>query len=184
MSINCFDSVLPKNDWFVRFFEKKNIFWNDHGLGPNQVKTFKRFLKDAGLTSKNEFSPLADLINRLGWDGDVAWGILLINLAGDNPQIRWYVENLEIGRRYPRDLVISMLLAKNNSNNVVRFVYNAYEKLTELPLGTVINFGYVTNEGDLVRRNVQSLIRAWYYTVYSNSPRSVMIIRNLPLPRY
>lgn len=151
MSINCFDSVLPKKDWFVRFFENKNDFWIAHGLGPNQVKTFKRFLKDAGLTEKNNFSQLAELINRIGWDGEAAWGILLINLVADNPQLRWYVTSFEIGRSYPRDTVISMLLESNNSKNVVKFVYNAFEKLTELPLGTVLNFGYVTDEGDLVR---------------------------------
>ena len=44
-----------------------------------------------------------------------------------------------------------MLLESNNSKNVVKFVYNAFEKLTELPLGTVLHFGYVTDDGDLVR---------------------------------
>lgn len=151
MSINCFDSVLPKNDWFVRFFESKNDFWSAHGLGPNQVKTFKRFLKDAGLTEKNNFSPLAELINRLGWDGETAWGILLINLVANNPQLRWYVTKLEIGRSYPRDTVISMLLESNNSKNVVKFVYSAFGKLVELPLGTALHFGYVTDDGELVR---------------------------------
>lgn len=151
MSINCFDSVLPKNDWFVRFFESKNDFWSAHGLGPNQVKTFKRFLKDAGLTEKNNFTLLAELINRLGWDGETAWGILLINLVSNNPQLRWYVTKLEIGRSYPRDTVISMLLESNNSKNVVKFVYSAFGKLVELPLGTALHFGYVTDGGELVR---------------------------------
>jgi phosphoadenosine phosphosulfate reductase len=82
MSINCFDSVLPKNDWFIRFFEEKNDFWNAHGLGPNQVKTFKRFLKDAGLTVKNSYSELAELISELGWETDTAWGILLGQSCG------------------------------------------------------------------------------------------------------
>lgn len=151
MSINCFDSVLPKNDWFIRFFEEKNDFWNAHGLGPNQVKTFKRFLKDAGLTVKNSYSALAELISELGWETDTAWGILLVNLVADNPQIRWYVTKLEIGRSYPRDTVISMLLESNSSKNVVKFVYSAFGKLIELPLGTSLHFGYVTDDGNLVR---------------------------------
>jgi phosphoadenosine phosphosulfate reductase len=151
MSINCFDSVLPKNDWFIRFFEEKNDFWNAHGLGPNQVKTFKRFLKDAGLTVKNSYSALAELISELGWETDTAWGILLVNLVADNPQIRWYVTKLEIGRSYPRDTVISMLLESTSSKNVVKFVYSAFGKLIELPLGTSLHFGYVTDDGNLVR---------------------------------
>jgi phosphoadenosine phosphosulfate reductase len=151
MSINCFDSVLPKTDWFTRFFNERNDFWNNHGLGPNQVKTFKRFLKDAGLTVKNNFSELSELIDELGWETNIAWGIILTNLVADNPQIRWYVTNLELGRSYQRDTVISMLLESNSSKNVVKFVYSAFGKLVELPLGTTLNFGYVTEEGDLVR---------------------------------
>ncbi|ADD67369.1 phosphoadenosine phosphosulfate reductase [Denitrovibrio acetiphilus DSM 12809] len=151
MSINCFDSVLPKNDWFNRFFNEKNDFWNDHGLGPNQLKTFKRFLKDAGLTEKNNYTALAEQIAALGWETNTAWGILLINLATDNPQIRWYISNLEIGMNYPRETVISMLLESNSSNNVVKFVYSAFGKLMELPLGATLRFGYVTNEGNIAR---------------------------------
>lgn len=151
MTINCFDSVLPKTDWFNRFFCEKTNFWNEHGLGPNQVKTFKRFLKDAGLTEKNTFSPLAELVVGLGWETDIAWGIIFTNLVADNPQIRWYVNNFELGRSYPRETVISMLLESNSSKNVVKFVYSAFGKLTELPLGKNLHFGYVTDEGDLVR---------------------------------
>lgn len=151
MSINCFDSVLPKNDWFIRFFEQKNDFWNVHGLGPNQVKTFKRFLKDSGLTDKNNFTEMAELIKRIGWDTDTAWAIILVNLVTDNPQLNWYVTNLELEQPYPRDTVISMLLENNSSKNVVKFVYNAFGKLVELPLGTKLNFGYVSDAGDLVR---------------------------------
>ena len=151
MSVNCFDSVLPKNDWFIQFFEYRSDFWNAHGLGPNQKKSFKRFLKDSGLTVKNEYSPLAGLIKEIGWDSTAAWGIIVINLVTENPQIQWYVNNLEIGQAYPRDTVISMLLESNDSKNVVKFVYSAYRHLMELPLGTKLNFGHVTDSGDLVR---------------------------------
>ena len=151
MSINCFDSVLPKNDWFIRFFEEKNDFWNAHGLGPNQVKTFKRFLRDAGLTVENSYSALAELISKIGWETDTAWGILLVNLVADNPQMRWYVTKLEIGRSYPRDTVISMLLESTSSKNVAKFVYSAFGKLIQLPLGSSLHFGYVTDNGDLIR---------------------------------
>lgn len=151
MSINCFDSVLPKADWFARFFKERNDFWGSHGLGPNQVKTFKRFLKDSGLTVKNNYSELSDLVDKLGWETETSWGIMLINLVDVNPQIRWYVANFELGRMYQRDTVISMLLESNSSRNVVKFVYSAFGKLVELPLGTNLHFGYVTEEGDLVR---------------------------------
>jgi len=151
MSINCFDSVLPKNDWFIRFFENKDDFWSSHSLGPNQIKTFKRFLKDSGLTERNKFTPFAELMNKIGWNREKTWGILLINLVANNPQFRWYVTKLEIGRCYSRDSVFSMLFENINSKNVVKFVYSAFGKLIELPLGTALHFGHVTEEGELVR---------------------------------
>ncbi|MDD2476890.1 MAG: phosphoadenosine phosphosulfate reductase family protein, partial [Dysgonamonadaceae bacterium] len=144
MSINCFDSVLPKNNWFIRFFEEKNEFWNAHGLGPNQLKTFKRFLRDSGLIVKSDFTQLAELIETIGWETETSWGIILVNLVADNPQICWYVSNFDVGQLYPKDTVISMLLESNSSKNVVKFVYNAFGKLVELPLGTKLNFGYVS----------------------------------------
>lgn len=151
MSINCFDSTLPKSDWFVRFFSEKENFWTTHGLGPNQLRTFKRFLKDSGLTISNKFSEQAELIDYLGFETDTAWGIMLINLAQDNPQIRWYIINLELGKSYSRDSALSMLSESNPSKNVVKFVYSAFGKLVKLPLGTNLHFGYVTDQGELVR---------------------------------
>lgn len=151
MSINNYDTTLPKKDWFTSFFKKKHDFWNAHELGINQVKTFKSFLRHSGLTEKNEYSALAKKICNIGWETDVAWGIILINLAAESSQFRWYITKLEIERSYPRDTVLSMLFEYNNSINVVKHVYSAFGKLVELPLGTVLNFGHVTNEGDLVR---------------------------------
>jgi phosphoadenosine phosphosulfate reductase len=44
-----------------------------------------------------------------------------------------------------------MLSEVVNSKNVIKFIYSAYEKLMELPLGRNLSFGYVTDSGDLVR---------------------------------
>lgn len=151
MSVNSFDSTLPKNSWFGRFFDKKGDYWEEHGLGPNQVKTFKCFLSHSGLTINGEYTKFASLIRELGWETDTSWGIILINLAERNPQFQWYIKNLEVNKQYTRNEVISMLLEVNKSNNVVKMVYNAYKKLIKLPLGTSLRFGYVTDKGDLVR---------------------------------
>lgn len=78
-------------------------------------------------------------------------GILLVNLVADNPQIRWYVTKLEIGRTYPRNTVLSMVLESTSSKNIAKFVYSAFGKLVKLPLGTSLHFGYVTDDGSLVR---------------------------------
>ena len=151
MSVNSFDSVLPKVEWFSRYFEMEDDFWNNTGLGPNQIKIFKRFLKDSGITKKNFIMPFGKLLKYLGIDTGVSWGLILINLANDNPQINWYVKNLDMNEKYSREQVLLMLDKFSRSQTANKFVYRAFNKLAQLPLGTVLNFGHVTEKGELVR---------------------------------
>jgi phosphoadenosine phosphosulfate reductase len=151
MSVNCYDTTLPKNSWFDRYFTLRDKYWDDHMLGPNQVKSFRSILRHAGLLEKNKFTHLGGIIAEIGWESDIAWGILLTNLAVESPQFQWYIVHLELNSRYSRQTVLSMLSEINDSKNVVKNVYSAYGKLTELPLGTSLHFGHVTDKGDLVR---------------------------------
>ena len=155
MSINSYDTTLPEKGWFQTFFEEKENYRfvkGEHGLGPNQVKTFKSFCKHSGLTYlKNIYSPFAEIIESIGWETNTAWGLMLINMAAESPQMRWYILNLEFNNAHKRDLVIAKLFESNKSENVVNNVYRAYKKLVELPLGTILHFGYVTDDDELVR---------------------------------
>jgi phosphoadenosine phosphosulfate reductase len=107
----------------------------------------------------------------------------LVNLVADNPQIRWYVTNLEIGRSYQRDTVITMLLESTSSKNVVKFVYNAFRKLIELPLGTSLHFGYVTDDGSLVRTKCSISDPRVCFMVYSSLRKSATITKSSHLLR-
>lgn len=150
-SLNTFSNHAPKTDWLTAFFKKKNNFFSDHGLGPEQISFFKRFLKDANLAEKNQITPFADTINRIGWDTEIAQGLILVNLVNENPQVCWYFQNLIIGRHYERKMVEEMLCAVDVKPAVAKSIISAYKRLTETPLGTKLNFGHITDEGDLVR---------------------------------
>jgi phosphoadenosine phosphosulfate reductase len=112
---------------------------------------FRRFLKDASLNEKNHFTPFAELISHIGWETVTAQGLILINLVAENPQIEWYVINLDIGRYYSRQFVEDMLITLEVKSKDAKSIVKAYKRLTETPLGTVLRFGYVSDEGDLVR---------------------------------
>ena len=45
------------------------------------------------------------LVKQIGWDTATALGLILVNLVYNNPQIRWYVENLPVGERIAREVV-------------------------------------------------------------------------------
>lgn len=151
-SLNSFADHAPKRDWLVSYFELKDDFFTEHTLGPMMYDMFRRFLRDAGLNEKNHFTSFAELISEIGWETDTALGLMLINLSMENPQISWYIDNMEIGHFYERkqieDLLVSSYEVKPKD---AKSIVKAFKRICETPFGTILNFGYVTDEDDLVR---------------------------------
>lgn len=150
-SLNTMSNHAPKTEWLAAFFEKGNEYFSEHNLGPEQISFFKRLLKDAGLAEKNQVTPFGDLISSLGWDTEASLGLILLNLVFENPQVEWYVTSLDIGRLYARKKVEEMLVNFDVKPPVAKSICGAFKRLTETPFGTVLRWGYVTDEGDLVR---------------------------------
>lgn len=150
-AINSFTEHAPKSEWMSAFFNDKEAFFEANNLGPDQLVKFKVFLADAALSEKNHFSPFAELACSIGWETDTALGLFLVNLVAVNPQMEWYVKNLDVGHIYTRKNVTDMLLTEGLSDRPANAVTKAYKRIVETPLGTVLRFGYVTEEGDLVR---------------------------------
>jgi phosphoadenosine phosphosulfate reductase len=150
-SLNSFADHAPKPEWLQSFFELKEAFFSEHTLGPMMYDMFRRFLKDAELNEKSHFTPFAELISQIGWETDTAWGLILVNLANENPQIAWYVNNLDIAYQYQRQAVIDMLTTLEVKTKDANSIVKSFKRLTETPLGTNLRFGYVSDNGDLVR---------------------------------
>ena len=149
-SLNSFADHAPKRDWLVSFFELKEDFFTEHTLGPMMFDMFRRFLKDAGLNEKNHFTEFAELIDNLGWESETALGLMLTNLAMDNPQIAWYINNMDIGIFYDRSNIEEKLIALDVKPKDAKSIVKAYKRIVETPFGTTLNFGYVMDD-DLVR---------------------------------
>ncbi len=150
-SINCFSNHAPKTEWFSDFFEQQQDFLAENSLGPVQKTKFKRFLKDAELILKEEVTDFAELGVSIGWNTDVFLALMLTKLVANNPQIEWYTRVLEVGRSYRRSEIEDMLSADGQSKDNISSILNAYKRLVETPLGSSLHWGFVTDEGDLVR---------------------------------
>lgn len=150
-SLNTMSNHAPKTEWLAAFFEKGNEFFSEHNLGPEQISFFKRLLKDAGLAEKNQITSFGELISSFGWDTDRSLGLVILNLVIENPQVEWYVANLDIGKMYTRKETEEMLVAFDVKPPVAKSICGAFKRLTETPFGTVLRFGYVSDEGDIVR---------------------------------
>lgn len=150
-SLNSFADHAPKSEWLQSFFELKEAFFSEHTLGPMMFDMFRRFLKDASLNEKNHFTSFAELISQIGWETDTAQGLILINLVAENPQMEWYVGNFDVGRSYARQMVEDMLAAVDVKPKDAKSIAKSFKRLVETPLGASLHWGFVTEDGDLVR---------------------------------
>ena len=142
-SINTFGTHAPKTEWLVEFFERKDEFLADNGLGPVQKPFFRRFLRDAGLIAEGKSLPLTDKLALLGWDSPTSLGIILSNIAY-NPQFTWYIKNIEVGRFYTRKDLENVMLVEDITDEIQSVSSDINHSANTFSLN--INSGYVDNE--------------------------------------
>jgi len=149
-SINTFGTHAPKTEWLVEFFDRKDDFLVENGLGPVQKPFFRRFLRDAGLISDGKTLPLTEQLATIGWDCTLSLGIMLANLAY-NPQFEWYIKNIDIGRFYTRKDLENAMLTEGITERNAKSVLGDYKRIVQTPFGLTLNFGYVDSEDNFTR---------------------------------
>lgn len=142
-SINTFSDHAPKAEWIRDFFDNPNKFLEENSLGVIQIAKFKRFLYDAELADRKTktSTEFTALVKKLGWKSARAWGLILVNLVYNNPQILWYVKNLPVNEGILREVVESRLQEAGVSVKDSKSIAKAFKRLCETPLGTELNFG-------------------------------------------
>lgn len=146
-SLNTFDDHAPKPDWIFDFFYRGDNFITDNSLGPNQKTKFKRFLSDAGLITKNKTTAFYELVKKLGVNAEDTWGLILVNLANENPQIEWYVRNMDAERVYVSQEIIDVLAPLGVKEKDARSILKSFRRLCETPLGKKLKFGTFMDTG-------------------------------------
>lgn len=148
-SLNTFLDHAPKFDWLKDFFANPKSFLEDNQLGVMQIAKFKRFLFDAELVDRKNktATDFTELVKKIGWDSATAWGLIFVNLVYNNPQIRWYVENLPIEEGISRTVVEEKLQAMEVSVKDSKSIAKSFKRLCEIPLGTALKFGTTTSNG-------------------------------------
>lgn len=156
-SINSFANHAPKANWVQEFFDLGNEYWEEdnNGLGKNQIPMFKRFLRECGLLdSKNLTTSLFSTLVQYGWRDNTTWGIMLANLTY-NRQCRWYIDNMDVGVYYDRSHISDLLVGEGVKKDDATSIINAFKRFCELPLGEILNWGYVEETG----RQITTLCR-------------------------
>ncbi|MBR6012952.1 MAG: phosphoadenosine phosphosulfate reductase family protein [Selenomonadaceae bacterium] len=155
--LNTFSNHAPKPEWLRDFFSNAEKFFINPNLGSEQIRRFKIFLIHSELVEKKTLNPtdFFRLIQKIGFNTVTTWGLILVNLVYNNPQIRWYVENLPMNEGIDRKVVEEKLKMIDVSSGNILSIINSFKRLCEIPLGTELNFGTTTNEG----RNLATLKR-------------------------
>lgn len=149
-SLNTFSDHAPKPEWIRDFFSDPKFFLEDNRLGIMQITKFKRFLYDCELINRKDktATEFTALIKKIGWDTPVAWGLIIINLVYNNPQVRWYIKNLPVNEGFARAVVEEKLKTLEVSNKDARSIVKAFKRLCKTPLGTALRFGTTTDDGN------------------------------------
>ena len=162
-SFNSFADHAPKYDWLRSYFENPSEFLKDNSLGPMQKTKFKRFLADASLIKKSLPTSFTDLVLKIGWENETAWGLILTELAYNNPQIRWYIQNMDIGDVYQREQLETKITDCSVSVKDANSIIKSFVRLCNTPLGTELHFGETTEKGN----RIDSLCRTKCYVTDS-----------------
>ena len=149
-SINCFATHMPKTEWFADFFERKDNFFIENGLGPVQKPFFRRFLREADLIEEGSATALTHKLALMPWDSVVSLGIILSNIAY-NPQFAWYIRNMMVGRFYTKPDLTSMLEESGVTKKNAPYIINGFKRIAQTPFGMTLNFGYVDSEDNYTR---------------------------------
>ncbi len=136
MSLNSYSHHAPKMDWIRQYFDYKNDFENNHTLGSQMYSFFKRFLRDAELLDENGFSVTAEVIERIGYETTVAWGIIFVNLCY-TPQINWYVNTVGFGDYHTKQQLATLMLEAGAKESWTNDIFSSLGRLMDLPLGQI-----------------------------------------------
>ncbi len=144
MSLNCYSHHAPKLEWIEQYFQYKDKFNEYHTLGSQMYNFFKRFLRDAQLLDESGFSQTAQVIDRIGFMSEPAWGIIFINLCY-TPQVNWFVTHVSFEEEYSRECLASMLVSAGAKESWTGDIFGSLTRLCQLPMGN-LGMGVVTKE--------------------------------------
>lgn len=143
-SLNCYSTHAPKMEWIKQYFTYKDEFESKNDLGSQMISFFKRFLRDAKLLNGDLFSENAKIIDNIGLENPVSWGIMLVNLVY-TPQINWYVRNVEMNEISKKEYIVSKIVDTGANERAASDIFRSLTRFAELPFSNV-GLGYSVKE--------------------------------------
>lgn len=159
-SLNCYSTHAPLKEWFDEFFEKKEDFFVSPSINGPKVDFFTTFLKHAGILDNNgKLTKIADVIDHLGLNNEISWGLMLANLAY-TPEVNWYVKNIGFNEILNKQYIISKLQEDEGCANerAATDIFRSYCRLLDLKFN-MVGMGTVDYSD---KKNPEVFRTSWY----------------------
>lgn len=155
--VNRYLSVGVDTEWIQRYLQDQS-----YEPGHRKTDTMFSFLDDAGVTKRRQITSFGEKIKGIGIYEDVAWAIMLCNLAYAAP-FRWYIENIPFDKVYDVSrLMIDMEEATKKAQgefwNGFKVILGTNESFQRIGLGRPDIIAKTNKNGD-VRKTMNSLKR-------------------------
>ncbi|OAG27657.1 phosphoadenosine phosphosulfate reductase domain-containing protein [Thermodesulfatator autotrophicus] len=121
-----------RKEWLKEYQEKREKFWDNHSLGPRQIKAFRAWLRDAGLIERRalKLTPLGERLIALGADEPLTWEVIWVKLSYGSPLIRWFLEKVSWGETISKKELEERLgedIAKRTRENAISALLGLFE---------------------------------------------------------
>uniref|UniRef100_A0A7C3MDG0 4Fe-4S ferredoxin-type domain-containing protein n=1 Tax=Archaeoglobus fulgidus TaxID=2234 RepID=A0A7C3MDG0_ARCFL len=140
--------------WLEEFFSDPDRWWKENSLGPAQFESMRRWLMDAEIVEKTKeglkITDLGKKLAKIGADSLFTWAVIWTNLARNSSLIRWYVTELEWGKRYTREELLMLMGDKLSKTTKENGVQSLSELFRYSPLGYELELGVPIMKGRML----------------------------------
>ena len=172
-------------DWLNEYFSDPEGFWTNNSLGTAQVDSFKMWLKHAEIVdAKLVITPFGKALKEIYIDDvNFAWEAILTNLSYNSFIIKWYANNVEIGKPFDRKSLEETIIDQG-VDGTRKTVEGAVSALVQTfnysPIGSILNYAADCGNKTMVRESYEDITeKGLAYSIYKyaemNGVRSLRV---------
>lgn len=139
-----------RKEWLDLFFELQDDFWSNELMGKYMFTGFKVWLKESGITDKNEITELGKCLLEYGSESPITWGVIFVNIAYESPIVNWYVKNTVVNTSYTNEELKALLNDDYSDNTKKNALSSLKETLRYSPIGELLEQGNCKMKGKVV----------------------------------
>ncbi len=148
--INRYQHFGFRSEWLSYYIELGDSFWSCDKLGKYQFDGFKVWLKEAEITKNNSVSEFGKEIFRLDVNDIRTWALILNNLVYHSTIVKWYVQNVEFGFKYPIEDIITLLGEEHSVSTRENAITSMKETFKFSPIGIELGLGNYETKGKTI----------------------------------